>query len=339
MEPGARHVPSRVRGRCPVSIRLMDLSLRAQGIEPVAKLILTQIANHADDDGDAWCYQRELAEVTGRDERTVRRATRQLEELGVLSTTLRSGGVKRAIPGHLKPNAYRVIEARLVELQPARRDRTPMAGQSERRPDTDDPSLRETGHPRPQRPDTHDRSRPDTHDPTESSTEPSKESSLSSVDNSHRSPSDRTADDDGIESDLEADIVALVAAKVMARANADGCEPKRGYGIRCAANLQPTGPDHHQVAELRALRRDRTGLERDDAAAIVVGLTPPIPPVSPGSVVSLEEDRQACSMVAGLVMAGDIEEARRWIDLDCPPPARPAALAELERRTGTRSAS
>lgn len=310
----------------------MDLSLRAQGIEPVAKLVLTQIANHADEDGDAWCYQRELAEVTGRDERTVRRALRQLEELGVVSTTLRAGEVKRAIPGHLKPNAYRVIEARLRELQPAKRDRTPVTGHSEKRPDTGDPSPERPVTHDPSRPDMGDRSRPDTGDPTESSSEPSTESS-SSQHNPDSAPSPNPDDNDD---DLEAvQITALVTAKLIDRTNRTGQQPRRGYGIRCAANLQPGGPDRDQLDELRRLRADRPELDLETAAGIVVGLTPDpaIPPVSAAPVVSIEE-RQARSAVAGFVLAGQITEARDWITNDCPPSARAAAEAELERRTG-----
>ncbi len=44
-------------------------------------------------------------------------------------------------------------------------------------------------------------------------------------------------------------------------------------------------------------------------------------------------------IVRELVREGRITDARDWIDSGCPPSARAFARLELDRRTGTRSAS
>lgn len=313
----------------------MDLALRAQGLEPVEKLVLTQIANHADADGDSWCYIAELEDVTGRNDRTVRRALRSLEAAGLIVTNIRKAAVKSSIPSHLRPNAYRVIEAALREIQPAKKDRSPVSSTPPERPVTDDPSLGETGHPRPHRPVTGDPSRPVTHDRTESSTEPSTESSLSSEHNSPTTAPDETDDDD----EISTAITQLVAAKLVHRTNTDGRKPTRRYGMTCAHNLRPGGPDHDQVLDVLALRADRPELDWQTAANIVLGHALDPDDSAPTAPVLSIEERNARSLVAGLVMTGDIDGARHWIDTDCPPSARDAARLELDRRTGTRSAS
>jgi DNA-binding MarR family transcriptional regulator len=318
-----------------MSILLMDLALRAQGLEPVEKLVLTQIANHADADGDSWCYIAELEDVTGRNDRTVRRALRSLEAAGLIVTNIRKAAVKSSIPSHLRPNAYRVIEVALREIQPAKKDRSPVSNTPPERPVTDDPSLGETGHPRPHRPVTHDRSRPVTHDRTESSTEPSTESSLSSEHNSTSAPPDETDDDD----EISTAITQLVAAKLVHRTHTDGRAPTRRYGMTCAHNLRPDGPDHDQVLDVLALRSDRPELDWQTAANIVLGHATDPDDLAPTAPVLSIEERNARSHVAALVMTGAIDEARGWIDTDCPPSARDAARLELDRRTGARSAS
>lgn len=147
-------------------------------------------------------------------------------------------------------------------------------------------------------------------------------------------PTHETTDDDVIDP-----VVKLVSAKVRQRATRDGGRmPGRGYGLRCAANLQPGGPDAHQPAELVALRAEHPELSWEDAADVVIGAIA-LPTASPSASVLSMEERQARNHIAGLVLSGAIDEARDWIDTDCPPSARDAARLELDRRTGTRSAS
>jgi DNA-binding transcriptional regulator YhcF (GntR family) len=145
---------------------------------------------------------------------------------------------------------------------------------------------------------------------------------------------DGTTDDDEIDP-----LVKLVSAKVRQRATRDGGRmPGRGYGLRCAANLQPGGPDAHQPAELVALRAKHPELTWEQAADVVIGALTLPGAAQLAPVLSIEE-RNARSHVAALVMTGAIDEARDWIDTDCPPSARAAARLELDRRTGARSAS
>ena len=146
-------------------------------------------------------------------------------------------------------------------------------------------------------------------------------------------PADGTTDDDDVDP-----LVKLVSAKVRQRATLDGRMPKPGYGLRCAANLQAGGPDAHQPAELVALRAQHPELSWEQAADVVIGAIALPQPTPTAPVLSMEE-RQARNHVAALVLTGAIDEARDWIDTDCPPSARDAARLELDRRTGTRSAS
>ena len=70
-----------------------------------AKLVLVGIANHAGD-GGSYPALATLATYANVDERTVRRALRDLERIGELVTDVHGGG--RKVPDYWQPNLYHV---------------------------------------------------------------------------------------------------------------------------------------------------------------------------------------------------------------------------------------
>jgi len=88
-----------------VSIEAMVWALEKQGLEPVDKLTLLGIANHADRYGEnAWPSIRTLALYAGRSEMTVRRSLRRLSDLGLIRVDVQGGGSTRH--GGYRPNLY-----------------------------------------------------------------------------------------------------------------------------------------------------------------------------------------------------------------------------------------
>lgn len=91
-----------------MSIECMAWALEQQGLEPVDKLVLLGIANHADrDGGNAWPSLATLALYVGRGDQTVRRSIRELQKRGLLDVTVQGGGTAKH--GGYRSNLYRVI--------------------------------------------------------------------------------------------------------------------------------------------------------------------------------------------------------------------------------------
>lgn len=65
---------------------------RAGIVEGGELLTLLRLADHADNDGVCWPGQKQVAEFTGQDERTVRRHIKRLEERGLLEREKRVCG-------------------------------------------------------------------------------------------------------------------------------------------------------------------------------------------------------------------------------------------------------
>lgn len=76
-------------------VRLLLSTLREEGCTKSAAVLLAVVADRATDSAARSCRasQRELADAAGVDVRTVRRATEQLERLGLLEVSRQLGGV------------------------------------------------------------------------------------------------------------------------------------------------------------------------------------------------------------------------------------------------------
>ena len=90
-----------------MSVEHLAIVLNHSQATGTAKVLLLGIANHAGD-GGAWPSIRTLTRYAGVDERNVRRALRQLEELGELRIAVQSGGSDR-LPSYRRPNRYEVL--------------------------------------------------------------------------------------------------------------------------------------------------------------------------------------------------------------------------------------
>jgi hypothetical protein len=90
-----------------MSIEAMVWALEQTNLDPVDKLTLLGIANHADRFGaNAWPSVSTLALYVGRSEMTVRRSLRRLCDLGLISIQIQGGGSSRH--GGYRPNLYTV---------------------------------------------------------------------------------------------------------------------------------------------------------------------------------------------------------------------------------------
>jgi hypothetical protein len=85
-----------------MSIRYMTLAFHARVGNPLTKLILVKLADHADDDGTCWPSIRRIAHDAECDERTVRRHIRNLEAAGFLVVE------RRTHDGVNLPSLYRL---------------------------------------------------------------------------------------------------------------------------------------------------------------------------------------------------------------------------------------
>ena len=95
-----------------MSIECMAWVLEQQGLEPVDKLVLLGIANHADrDGGNAWPSLATLALYVGRGDQTVRRSIRELQKRGLLDVVVQGG---QGSHGGYRSNLYRVIMHRAI---------------------------------------------------------------------------------------------------------------------------------------------------------------------------------------------------------------------------------
>jgi len=68
-----------------MSVRMMTLIWDTLDLSPVDKLALLALADWANDDGVAWPSISQIAKKTGCGERTVQRAFRKAEEMGILT--------------------------------------------------------------------------------------------------------------------------------------------------------------------------------------------------------------------------------------------------------------
>jgi hypothetical protein len=95
-----------------MSIECMAWALEQQGLEPVDKLVLLGIANHADrDGGNAWPSLTTLALYVGRGDQTVRRSIRELQKRGLVTVTVQGGSSKH---GGYRSNLYQVNMGRAI---------------------------------------------------------------------------------------------------------------------------------------------------------------------------------------------------------------------------------
>jgi hypothetical protein len=85
-----------------MSIRYMTLAFHARVGNPLTKLILVKLADHANDDGTCWPSIRRIAHDAECDERTVRRHIRNLEAAGLLVVE------RRTHDGVNLPSLYRL---------------------------------------------------------------------------------------------------------------------------------------------------------------------------------------------------------------------------------------
>lgn len=98
----------------------MTWALGVQGLEPIEKLLLLGIANHADAAGEnAWPSNRTLARYVGRNERTVQRWLRTLESRGLVASQRNAGGTG-VTRDDRRPNLYSLpgMAARVVDASP-----------------------------------------------------------------------------------------------------------------------------------------------------------------------------------------------------------------------------
>lgn len=97
-----------------MSIEAMVWALEQQSLEPVEKLTLLGIANHADRyGGNAYPSLATLALYVGRGEQTVRRAVANLIERGLVEVSRQAGGSEK-LHGGYRPNLYRLNLARTI---------------------------------------------------------------------------------------------------------------------------------------------------------------------------------------------------------------------------------
>lgn len=91
-----------------MSVESLAIALHHSRAQGTARLVLLGIANHDGDNG-AWPSLATLAKYAGGvSERTVRRALRDLEDLGEIRTDHNAGGVAATRPD-LRPNLYHVL--------------------------------------------------------------------------------------------------------------------------------------------------------------------------------------------------------------------------------------
>lgn len=68
-----------------MSVRMIDAAFRVEGITGTTKLVLIALADNANDDGECWPGKKYLLAKTGiKDESTLRRHFRKLEDAGLL---------------------------------------------------------------------------------------------------------------------------------------------------------------------------------------------------------------------------------------------------------------
>lgn len=67
-----------------MSVRIMAALWDMPGLSPVEKLVMLALADWANDDGECWPSIKQIADKTGCGERTVQRAFRAAEDMGIL---------------------------------------------------------------------------------------------------------------------------------------------------------------------------------------------------------------------------------------------------------------
>jgi hypothetical protein len=87
-----------------VSVESISLVLNHSKARGTAKVVLIGIANH-DGDGGAWPSVRTLARYANVSERNVRKALRELSDLGEVVVLYNEGGMPGWDP-HQRPNRY-----------------------------------------------------------------------------------------------------------------------------------------------------------------------------------------------------------------------------------------
>lgn len=97
----------------------MVWALEQDGLDPVDKLTLLGIANHADRfGGNAWPSVSTLAMYVGRSEMTVRRSLKRLTDAGLVTIVVQGGG-SFARHGGYRPNLYTLTMRPLTDDRPA----------------------------------------------------------------------------------------------------------------------------------------------------------------------------------------------------------------------------
>ena len=129
-----------------MSLEAIERVFQHSTAKGTAKLVLLSIANH-DGPGGAWPSHARLAHHANVDERTVRRAIRDLVKLGELRVTVQAGGNKSTRPDR-RPNLYTITVP--DRPQPEREDLSDHPS-SER----GDASVRNGGTPVSERGDAH----------------------------------------------------------------------------------------------------------------------------------------------------------------------------------------
>lgn len=99
------------------------------------RLLLVGLANHADEDGEAWPGIALLARYAHVSESAARRALQALESDGQLRIEKNAGGTRKT-PGNRKPNRYTLLS----EGEPLTLDRA-LAGVARARPQDDEPGV------------------------------------------------------------------------------------------------------------------------------------------------------------------------------------------------------
>lgn len=118
--------------------------IREQDFTPVESLVLLRVADHADADGACWPGTSLLAEWTGRDEKSVRRAIDKLDSRGLISRERRAAESGR---GRLSDRLVLALDQ--PGTTPGRKAETKRAPRPVETADQPDISSRPTGHPVP----------------------------------------------------------------------------------------------------------------------------------------------------------------------------------------------
>lgn len=118
--------------------------IRDHDFTPVESLVLLRVADHADSDGACWPGTTTLAEWTGRDEKSVRRAIERLGSEGLLSRERRASESGR---GRLSDRLVLALD--LPDTTPGRKASTNRASGPVEGADQPDISSPSTGHPVP----------------------------------------------------------------------------------------------------------------------------------------------------------------------------------------------